>query len=98
MCIRDRYEIELHLLLREAVVDFGELLGTRVTLELERGAHHRAFHGIIAIAEDLGVRAIGEDASLGTVVRLRVVPELWILSQRVTSRVFHHSTALEIVR
>jgi len=67
-------------------------LGQTATLELERGPQLRRVHGVVRRLEDLG--------STGThrYARLTVVPALWLLSQRVDSRIFQEMPVVAIVR
>ncbi|MCC7540786.1 MAG: type VI secretion system tip protein VgrG [Deltaproteobacteria bacterium] len=89
---------EILVAIRESLVDFAALLGTRITLHVRRAELHRVIHGIVVRVEDMGTRMDGETGVLQTVVRLQVAPELWLLSRRKCSRVFHHATTLAVVR
>ncbi len=70
-----------------------DMVGQRAQVEIERGEHDRHFVvGIIAAAEDVGATAGHQ------IARVRIVPDLWRLSQRSHFRIFQDLDALEILK
>ena len=69
-----------------------DLVGKVVALDLSRQVLDRFFAGVVVAAEDQGLTA---DKRVGEV---RVVPHLWLLSQRANHRIFQDVDALEIVK
>jgi type VI secretion system secreted protein VgrG len=67
-------------------------LGQRATVEIERGPLVRRVHGVVRRVEDLGATGTHR------YTRLVVVPALWLLSQRVDSRIFQDMPVSAIVR
>ncbi|MBK8691623.1 MAG: hypothetical protein IPN17_04795 [Deltaproteobacteria bacterium] len=67
------------------------LLGGIASLLIHRGTRTRALLGVVRFVEDLGSTATHRH------VRVGMVPQLWLLSQRVDSRIFQDMHAVEIV-
>ncbi len=89
------YRFDLDVLTsRRIATDQRALLGRAATLTIldAQGAPRRV-HGVIAAQRVEGHPAPGDLRR----VRLRLVPRMWLLTQRVRSRVFHQMTPLAIV-
>jgi type VI secretion system secreted protein VgrG len=92
---------ELEVLTDAPSTEPAALLDTRITVELARSlapgtgetSAARRLHGIIWRVEDAG-RSIENMQAL----RVFVAPELWFLSRRRNSRIFHHLTSVDIVQ
>lgn len=67
------------------------MLRQRAAVEMQRDVVVRRVHGVVRRVEDLGT------AAGNRLVRVFVVPRLWLLSQRVDSRIFQRLTALDIL-
>lgn len=84
------YEVEIFST-RDAL-DFDEVLGTNVTVEVKRyDGSTRAFDGIVTGAEWLGKR----DAFY--FYRMQLRPWFWLLSKTTDCRIFHEKTVVEII-
>jgi type VI secretion system secreted protein VgrG len=68
------------------------LLGKPAKLETHRGGLSRELRGVVAEVEELGTTAQHR------LVRVDVVPSLWVLSQRTDCRIFQSQNTLDIVR
>jgi type VI secretion system secreted protein VgrG len=68
------------------------LLGKPARLETHRGGLTRELRGVVAEVEELGSTAQHR------LVRVDVVPTLWVLSQRTDCRIFQSQNTLQIVR
>lgn len=89
------YRFDLDVLTsRRIATDQRALLGRAATLTIldAQGAPRRV-HGVIAAQRVEGHPAPGDLRR----VRLRLVPRMWLLTQRVRSRVFHQMTPLAVV-
>ncbi|MBX3270169.1 MAG: type VI secretion system tip protein VgrG [Sandaracinaceae bacterium] len=90
------YAAELEILVDEPGPSPAALLDTRASLRLTRACDDaeliRVVHGIVWRAEEAG-RVHDTRRAL----RVFLAPELWLLSRRQSSRVFHHLTAIDIV-
>ncbi|MFT3771028.1 MAG: type VI secretion system tip protein TssI/VgrG [Minicystis sp.] len=88
------FEVALLVMSADADLDFSRIIGQEASLRLGHGRlGSRAWTGVCSFIEQTDV----ETAGLSTYT-LRIVPRLWLLSQRVNHRVFQHQTALETVR
>ncbi|MFO0609622.1 MAG: type VI secretion system tip protein TssI/VgrG [Polyangiales bacterium] len=68
------------------------LLGTPATLRTVRGGVERAVKGIVHQVEELGTLATHR------FVRVDVVPSLWVLSQRMDTRLFQEMNVVQIAQ
>jgi type VI secretion system secreted protein VgrG len=76
----------------KAVV-FDKLLGQPVTVRLALGGdHQRFFHGIVSRFSE------GRQDQRFTHYRAQVVPQFWLLTRRVRSRIFQHQTVPQILK
>ena len=77
----------------ETEVAFDELLGQKVTVEvtLEEGGK-RHFSGIVSRLSQ------GERDTTFTNYRMEVVPQFWLLTRRVQSRIFQHKNVPDILK
>jgi type VI secretion system secreted protein VgrG len=89
--ISETYECVIDLATETLTVAPSALLRQRATLVMEREVLDRRIHGVVRRVEDLGTVAGNRLA------RVFLVPRLWLLSQRVDSRIFQRVTALEIL-
>jgi type VI secretion system secreted protein VgrG len=90
-----RFELEL---LAEAEVDFGKVLGEKASIRLALpNGTQRTIHGIISRLSQAGW-VPGPDGP-ATFIRYRaeLVPALWLLGQRVQTRVFQHRSVKDIL-
>jgi type VI secretion system secreted protein VgrG len=88
------FEVALATHSPDADLDFERLIGAEASLRFASGAlGARAFSGVVSFVEQVEV----EPAGLSTYT-LRIVPRLWLLSQRRSHRIFQHQTALEMAR
>jgi type VI secretion system secreted protein VgrG len=89
-----RYELEV--VTKDTDIDRASLLGETVTLTLERDDHTRHFHGyVVEFSKRQYHLGTAQDRPVYTLV-LR--PWLWLLSLRKRCRIFHKSTAVDIVK
>lgn len=90
--IDDTYEAEL--ILATPTPGYGpeKWLGQSSLLEVQRGGITRRFQGIVRRVEDLG------NSTTHRYARLVIVPSLWLLSQRVDSRIFQEMPVVAIVK
>jgi type VI secretion system secreted protein VgrG len=76
----------------KAVV-FDKFLGQPVTVRLALGGgHQRFFHGIVSRFSE------GRQDQRFTHYRAQVVPQFWLLTRRVRSRIFQHQTVPQILK
>ncbi|APR80422.1 Putative vgr related protein [Minicystis rosea] len=88
------FEVALLVMSADADLDFTRILGQDASLHLNNGRlGSRSWTGVCSFVEQTDA----EPAGLSTYT-LRIVPRLWLLSQRTNHRVFQHQTALETVR
>lgn len=82
----------------EVKVPFEKLLGERVSvgLELPDGSK-RFFSGMVKRIVE-GGRSTGQVEMIGTSYRMEVVPEVWLLTRRVRSRIFQQVTVPDILQ
>jgi type VI secretion system secreted protein VgrG len=74
-------------------VPFEKLLGQSVTIRLALGGgKYRAFNGIVRRLSQ------GERDATFTHFRAEIVPQLWMLTRRVQSRIFQHVNVPDILR
>ena len=95
--ISQTFEAEVYALGPDPDLDFEVLVQKGATLEIQNGRPgptdgRRRFCGVIASMDLVEIEDGG--ASL---FRARLVPRLWLLTQRVGARVFQHQTAVQIV-
>ena len=86
-------------LLAERPVEFDKVLGQAATVTMApRNGSQRSIHGIIRRLMQRG-KVPAADGK-GTFIRYRaeLVPALWLLSQRVQSRVFQQQSVLDILK
>jgi len=77
---------------RDDALDFTRIVGKRASLRLHDDHGERAWTGVCAEIAQTGV----EPRGLST-YRVRVVPRLWLLTQRRGHRLFQHLSAPEVV-
>ena len=88
------FEVAFTAVTPDADLDFERLLGAEATLHIDKAPlGTRAFSGLVSYVEQIEL----EPSGLSTYA-VRVVPRLWLLSQRRGNRIFQHQTALEMVR
>jgi type VI secretion system secreted protein VgrG len=74
-------------------IPFDQLLGQPMTVDLELPGHKkRYFHGIVRRFSQ------GHPDSTFTAYRAEVVPQLWLLTRRVQSRIFQHLNVPDILK
>ena len=74
-------------------VAFEKLLGQNVTVEIELPTKEkRFFNGIVSRAIE------GERGLIFTEYRLEIVPQFWLLTRRVRSRIFQHVSVPDILK
>lgn len=81
-------------------ITLTDVLGKDATLKIEGVAHPRHLHGIISSIEHLGYTR-GQDRHESKKIaayELYLVPRVWTLTQRQTSRIFQHKTTPEILQ
>ncbi len=76
----------------EEGADLEAILGRAAELVVTRASLTRRFQGVVRAVEEFGSTPSGRH------VRVRLVPSLWLLSQRVDARIFQGLTAVEVVR
>jgi type VI secretion system secreted protein VgrG len=94
----DLYEGTFELVTGEFDIAPQSLLEQPACAVLRRAHRERRFHGVIRRVEDLGVQDVGSGPVAVTKRLLRVwlVPRLWLLSQRVDCRIYQQLTATEV--
>lgn len=73
-------------------VDFEQVIGRGAELHLDAGFGPRSWQGLVAAVELLHA----EPSGLSTYY-VRIVPRLWLLAQRRTSRLFQHQSIPDVV-
>jgi type VI secretion system secreted protein VgrG len=96
------YQIDLVALSSDAAIDLDGVIGLTATFTLQAGARGsspiltdakpRKWTGVVAEA----AHVTAEEDGLST-YRIRIVPQLWLLTQRTDIRIFQHLSELEIV-
>ena len=69
------------------------LIGHRAALTVQHGWQARGFHGIVESAQIESTRL----QQNRWVLRMRVVPQIWLLKRRINSRVFQNQTGPDVV-
>ncbi|MFS8068677.1 MAG: type VI secretion system Vgr family protein, partial [Byssovorax sp.] len=88
------FEVALAMMSPESDLDFERLIGAEASFRMDSGPlGQRAFSGVVSFVELVDVEA----GALSTYT-LRIVPRLWLLSQKRGHRILQHQTALEMVR
>ena len=78
---------------RGTAIDFGKLLGQKVSMKLEVPPQkERFFSGICSRVTQ------GESDSVFDTYRLEVVPQFWLLTKRAQSRIFQHVSVPDILK
>lgn len=86
------FEFRIEALADDPAVDFNAMIGRHVTVEINTITHGiRHFDGLLTEARALG---LGEG---GYTYQMVLRPWLWLLSKRVTSKIFHEKTVIEII-
>lgn len=89
-----RVEIEFTTEVEEPLEE--DLLGEPATLLLAHGQAHRAFHGVVSRVHEIGARYPGPRRM--TQYRAELVPRMWLLGLRRTSRIFQEIRVDEVIR
>jgi type VI secretion system secreted protein VgrG len=87
------FEVEIEARSPRDDLAFDDIVGQGASFRLGVGAASRLFRGVCSAMEQTRVEPDG----LSTYV-LRIVPALWLLTQRRNYRVYQHLSAVEIVR
>ncbi len=88
------FEVAFAAVTPDSDLDFERLIGAEATLRIDEGSlGRRAFSGVVSFVEQMEVEPGGL-----TTYMLRIVPRLWLLSQRRGHRILQHQTALEMVQ
>jgi type VI secretion system secreted protein VgrG len=91
------FQLDL-LALSTSPVDFSELLGKAVSATIEiPGGGERHFSGVVRRVIQ-GGEAAGPDDSRCTTFRIEVVPEVWLLTRTVRSRIFQQLSVPDILK
>src|SRR2546430_2638614 len=86
------YRFEIELISDNADFVFEDILGQVATLTINGAFGERRFHGIISHFE-----VTGETVDQ-TYFRAELVPSVWLLTHRYSSRIFQKMTVPEIIR
>ncbi len=94
----DLYEGTFELVTDEFDIAPQSLLEQPACATLRRAHRERRFHGVVRRVEDLGVQDVGGGpvSVAKRVLRVWLVPRLWLLSQRVDCRIYQELTATEV--
>jgi type VI secretion system secreted protein VgrG len=88
------FEVALVCMSGDADLDLEKIVGQPASLELANDAlATRRWSGVCSYVEQLEAEPAGQST-----YTLRIVPRLWLLSERRGHRVFQHKTALEMVQ
>lgn len=90
--ISQTFEAEIYALGQSSDLDLEPLIDRGATLAIESGSGRRRWVGVVASMELVEIEPSG--ASL---YRTRLVPRLWLLTQRTNARVFQHQSAVAII-
>lgn len=90
--MNDLYEAVVDLATEVPFVDGECLVGARAELTIARESHTRRISGVVRRVDDRG------SAAGKRLFRVHLVPALWLLSQRVTSRIYQNMNVVAIVR
>jgi type VI secretion system secreted protein VgrG len=97
------FAVSLWIRTRDHSLDLGSIVGAPATFSMHAGYAHtegggrRAWSGLVSFMEQLGgVRETsGEHAA--SVYYLRIVPRLWLLTQRAGNRIYQHIAIPDII-
>ena len=95
------YHLELTLVAKDPSIDESKLIGHACTLTLTRGGLVRHINGLVSAADFTGIAvdAFTPHGDLPTgLVRLTIVPGLWMLGQRKNSRIFQGLKVTDILK
>lgn len=84
------YECTVQATVTGAAPEVAGLLGLDAHLQFERGEQMRTVHGLVK-------HAVVDEVHDGHVVRLNIVPAMWLLGQNLRSRVWTNKTVPEVV-
>lgn len=91
--ISQLFHYHIDMVSEEDTVAFEKVLGQKVTVEWElRGDDKRYFNGIVSRFSQ------GERSFTLTRFHMEVVPQLWLLTRKVRSRIFQHITVPDILK
>ena len=90
--INELFEYRVEAVTAAETIDFDDLLGTHMTVEIESRSGKNYFDGVVTEAQWVGMRADGLH------YRFTLRPWLWLASQRRDQRIFHEKTAPEIIK
>ncbi len=87
------FEVALAAMSHDPDLDFERIVGQPATFTLGTGVSTgaRVWSGVCSYVEQIEAESTGESS-----YAIRIVPRLWLLSQRRGNRVFQHQTAIEI--
>lgn len=90
--LSEPYLITLRLVTEDVHADTELLLGANIELTIDREAITRTVHGLIHLVEFLGV------VENHLHVRIEVVPALYLLGQRVDTRLWQNASVIDVVK
>ena len=91
------YRFEIELASDHEAADFDNIIGKPAALSISTSHGVKWFHGAVGRFEVTGVR-VGERREGDKLnFRAELVPNLWFLTHRYTSRIFQQKTAVEII-
>ena len=92
--VSELYQFELELLAANyMVIEFDKLMGQGVAVEMQLPTgESRYFHGIVSRFSE------GKSDNDFTRYRARIVPQLWLFTKRVQSRIFQHLSVPDILK
>ncbi len=85
------YRFEMELVSTDDVVPFDEIVGKPAVLSINTEGGGRWFHGVVGSFEAIG-ETVGQNY-----YRVELVPNLWLLTHRYSSRIFQGKTVVEII-
>ncbi len=89
--LSDCYVLDLEIVTEDVTADTEELLGANLELSFDRESIARTIRGIIHLVEYIGV----SDDRLQ--VRVEVVPALYLLGQRIDTRLWQNASVVDVV-
>ena len=90
--INELFEYRVEAVTAAETIDFDQVLGTHMTVEIESRGEKTYFDGVVTEAQWVGMRADGLH------YRFTLRPWLWLASQRRDQRIFHEMTAPDIIK
>ncbi len=92
------YKFEIDVASHHESADFDGIVGKPAAMSIATGHGVRWFHGIVSRLEVTGAFIAAEADENRLSFRIHLVPSMWYLTQRYTSRIFQNKSVVDIIK